>query len=345
MASPKKATSMISVAREYSHQRPLVPEQHRMISQKIHLPSLPSRPFKMADYKFIDIIGSGAQGVIYRARDLVTGETVIIKQIKKLISPSKNNNEWSIINEVESLSAVETICQHHAWENPGFPSANVLCWSRFGESQTNFYIVTEYLGDYLTFREMMENEQPCTDSTVKQMIQQLITGLQMIHQVNVAHRDIKPENVMVKLHPLNIKYIDFGLSCHDDKCQDKKNVGSAIYMAPELMNTQTLPTHLEQWFKADIWSLGCMILELIAGSQDGKYDRSFVDIINGTDFQDLDSLFAFIRGLEETKMQTVYLTRYLDYCRQYRVDVQLIQYAKHVVFPTMVTINPDDRKL
>lgn len=76
------------------------------------------------------------------------------------------------------------------------------------------------------------------------------------------HRDIKPQNILFKeFANLNtLKLIDFGLSAKfDDINKTSRPLGTAIYLAPEIITTQYDE-------KVDIWSLGVMLYQLVAGT-------------------------------------------------------------------------------
>jgi len=75
----------------------------------------------------------------------------------------------------------------------------------------------------------------------------------------IVHRDLNPSNIMVDKE-LNIKLVDFGLSKSLQNSQNLMNsfVGTLIYTCPEIVQNQPYDD------KADIWSLGCIIYELIS---------------------------------------------------------------------------------
>ena len=102
------------------------------------------------------------------------------------------------------------------------------------------------------------------------IVKGLITGLEDIHELKIAHRDIKPENIMINVDTWDIKYIDFGVSCH--LCDVYDVAGTLHYIAPAFISHNVLQGELftgtlsnfKQWAAADIWSLGLTIMELIS---------------------------------------------------------------------------------
>jgi serine/threonine protein kinase len=114
------------------------------------------------------------------------------------------------------------------------------------------------------------------------VVNPLIEGLQCLHRHDVAHRDIKLANVMYDSRQQSVKWIDLGLSCVDDQSQTsslkgcgRSIVGTMSTMAPEVMLMKIMPAtqqvlevlqSLHTWIRADIWSFGCMINEIVTGA-------------------------------------------------------------------------------
>jgi aurora kinase len=88
---------------------------------------------------------------------------------------------------------------------------------------------------------------------------QAALSIQYLHSKSIMHRDIKPENLLLD-SDFNIKLCDFGWSCYTDSKDVRKSVcGTYDYMAPEIVTIR------EHSFKADLWSLGIVLYELLHG--------------------------------------------------------------------------------
>ncbi|XP_077212937.1 mitogen-activated protein kinase kinase kinase 1-like [Tasmannia lanceolata] len=96
------------------------------------------------------------------------------------------------------------------------------------------------------------------DSQVSAYTRQILNGLKYLHDRNVMHRDIKCANILVDASG-SVKLADFGLAKETSKLNMLKSCkGSAYWMAPEVVN----PRKTYQ-LEADIWSLGCTVLEML----------------------------------------------------------------------------------
>jgi len=97
---------------------------------------------------------------------------------------------------------------------------------------------------------------------------QLLEGLAYLHQAQITHRDIKPENILLD-HNGIIKYVDFGAAkviarrgrtlLHTTP--NRSLTGTPMYMSPEAING----TNQGHFGAVDIWSLGCVVLEMATG--------------------------------------------------------------------------------
>ena len=97
---------------------------------------------------------------------------------------------------------------------------------------------------------------------MKSIMWQILCGLSYIHSRNVIHRDIKLNNIYIKnedVHHPEIEIADFGCAAAYDSSFDNAFVGTPVFVAPEVY--QGVPYD----FKADVWSFGVTIFELITG--------------------------------------------------------------------------------
>ncbi|KAM5582483.1 hypothetical protein ABKV19_002744 [Rosa sericea] len=99
-----------------------------------------------------------------------------------------------------------------------------------------------------------------TDSHVSVYTRQILQGLKYLHDRKVIHRDIKCSNLLVHANG-SVKLADFGLAKTMKMNDIKSCQGTAYWMAPEVVNRKSQGYGLP----ADIWSLGCTVLEMLTG--------------------------------------------------------------------------------
>ncbi|CAD8135651.1 unnamed protein product [Paramecium pentaurelia] len=126
------------------------------------------------------------------------------------------------------------------------------------DQQEALFIVQEYCSGG-TLYEMMSNKI-FTEEQIVNIALQVAHGLAFLHSKNIVHRDIKPENILRQIDEQGMeifKITDFGLSSVKLDRMTTTKVGTAYYVAPEILDKQ-------QYDKSvDIWALGLIIDELL----------------------------------------------------------------------------------
>jgi serine/threonine protein kinase/Tfp pilus assembly protein PilF len=158
---------------------------------------------------------------------------------------------------------------------------NILTVFEIGESADGYYIATEYI-EGETLRQSLWRERPSLDETLGIAIQ-ISMALEAAHAEGIVHRDIKPENVMLRedrfVRDRFVKVLDFGLAklMEPESASDPEavtipitqtNPGSIIgttgYMSPEQAEGEEIDE------RSDIFSLGVVLYEMVAGDQPFK---------------------------------------------------------------------------
>lgn len=207
------------------------------------------------------LIGQGSFGSVYLALHAVTGELLAVKQVEAPSPESDNHNnakKKSMIDALKREIGLLRDLQH----------PNIVQYLGCSQSTEHLNIFLEYVpGGSLS--TMLANYGALREPLVRKFVRQIITGLAYLHQREIIHRDIKGANILVD-NLGSIKISDFGISKKIEATNilgaagSNKNrpslQGSVFWMAPEVVK-QTSYT-----LKADIWSLGCLVVEMMTGS-------------------------------------------------------------------------------
>lgn len=196
-------------------------------------------------YEIHNLIGVGGMAYVYRAYDRVEDRWVAIKILKEEFS---NNSEFlrRFRNEAKAI----TVLSH--------PNIVDVFDVSFGDRLQ--YIVMEYI-DGVTLKQYIEQERVIRWDEALHFTVQILMALEHAHQKGIIHRDIKPQNVML-LQDGTIKVTDFGIarfSQSETQTMTDKAIGSVHYIAPEQARGDFITD------KADIYSVGVMLYEMITG--------------------------------------------------------------------------------
>ena len=210
------------------------------------------------------ILGKGMSGKVLLAYDYDNSIEVAAKLIPKKILENQRQMDL-YVNEI----LISTKCENE----------NLVKVHDIEDINDDKYLIFEYCngGDLLTalkkYRE--KNGNYMEEKVVKNIITQILNGLNCLHQNNIIHHDIKPANILLNydneedLKNLNFmkckfKITDFGLSKNKYEIQERIIAGSPLYMEPKLFEktSDILVTENE---KIDIWSIGIITYELLFG--------------------------------------------------------------------------------
>jgi len=208
------------------------------------------------------LIGQGSFGSVYLALHAVTGELMAVKQVEV---PSNTNSNLDKKKEgmVAALKREIDLLRDLQHEN-------IVQYLGSNSDAEHFNIFLEYVPGG-SVAAMLNSYGQLQEPLIRNFVRQILTGLSYLHGRDIIHRDIKGANVLVD-NKGNIKISDFGISKRVEASailQPQKNgghihrpslQGSVFWMAPEVVR-QTSYTR-----KADIWSLGCLIVEMFTGT-------------------------------------------------------------------------------
>ena len=208
-------------------------------------------------FTILSKIGAGGMGEVYLAQDSNLDRKVALKLLPSEVA-SDHERMRRFIQEAKAASALN--------------HPNIITIHEVGQFDSRHFIATEFI-DGQTLRQMMRRGHSKLNDVLEISIQ-AASALAAAHEAGIVHRDIKPENIMVRRDGY-IKVLDFGLaklteaegSTPDPEARTKTLVntdagtvlGTATYMSPE----QAKGKYVDG--RTDLWSLGAVIYELVAG--------------------------------------------------------------------------------
>ncbi|KAK0389546.1 hypothetical protein NLU13_3121 [Sarocladium strictum] len=202
-------------------------------------------------------VGGGTFGSVYAAMNLDSGHLMAVKEIRlqdpKLIP--------TVAEQIREEMGVLEVLDH----------PNIVSYYGIEVHRDRVYIFMEFCSGG-SLASLLEHGRIEDEQVIMVYALQLLEGLAYLHESGIAHRDIKPENVLLD-HNGIIKYVDFGAAkviarqgrtLVSDLTSTKPNksmTGTPMYMSPEVIKGEN-PGHAGS---VDIWSLGCVILEMATG--------------------------------------------------------------------------------
>jgi serine/threonine protein kinase/formylglycine-generating enzyme required for sulfatase activity len=216
-----------------------------------------SRGQSIINYRVIEQIGEGGMGEVYLALDMRLGRKVALKLL-----PSYFTKDEGRLRRFR-----QEACAASALNHP-----NIITVYEIGETEDRQFIATELI-EGVTLRQHLKSRRIKLGDALDISVQ-AASALTAAHAAGIVHRDIKPENIMLRADGY-VKVLDFGLAktterrvAPSDADADTQMMiktdpgvvmGTISYMSPEQARG------LEVDERTDIWSLGCVIYEMVAG--------------------------------------------------------------------------------
>ncbi|XP_012264589.2 serine/threonine-protein kinase fused isoform X2 [Athalia rosae] len=197
----------------------------------------------MDKYDVLGQVGEGSFGQVYKAKKRTDGEIVAFKVIRK---------RGRSLKELKSLRQECEIQRH-------LHHPNIIQMLDSFETENEIVVVTEYADKELY--EILGKAGRLSEERAQVIACDLVSALYYLHSNRVLHRDLKPQNVLLEANGV-AKLCDFGfarsMSTGTHVLTSIK--GTPLYMAPELIEECPYDHN------ADIWSLGCIVYELVVGT-------------------------------------------------------------------------------
>lgn len=276
------------------------------------------------DYKN-GMISQGAFGTVYKFLD---GEknTSIIKVIP--VQSTKKQQLDEIKNEIQISEYLSDFCDPY-----------LLCSFHYFSKDNIFYTISEYLGNYSTVFDLAkvidisiheyENANLNSNSRKKiydylslfyfklhNIMLKLAKGLKVLHDMGIIHNDIHHGNIMISYDLDHIKYIDFGLSCFKNKCNNRRLNGLIYSRDPETVvkDKQNILLSFENYAAKDMWSLGILYYFILTRRY---YIKLAVEIllisIESYIYLDKQIFDEFVKNIQENKPNKSLINNIIQY--------------------------------
>jgi eukaryotic-like serine/threonine-protein kinase len=212
----------------------------------------------LGHYRIASLLGEGGMGKVYLAEDTKLHRKVSLKFLSKNFAQDRER-----MRRFEQEARAASALNH----------PNILTIHEIGEAAGHHFIATEFI-EGQTLRERLPSGLDIDDAL--DIAIQVSAALVAAHRVKIVHRDIKPENIMIRKDDGLVKVLDFGLAKMTARRQDiaaasgidtalVANTGPGVvmgtlaYMSPEQARGEAVDE------RTDIWSLGVVLYEMIAG--------------------------------------------------------------------------------
>ena len=219
----------------------------------------------LGSYRILEPIGRGGMGVVYLAEHTVLGRKAAVKLL--LPEPSRDSelverffNEARAAAKIQHAGLVEVLDYGHHTDGSAF-------------------IVMELLvGESLAAR--IEREHKLAITTAMAITRQVSSALHAAHQAGIVHRDLKPENIYLVADAdapagVRAKVLDFGIAklARDDEPRSVKTKTGAVFGTPRYMSPEQSKNARNVDGRSDIYALGCILYEMVAGVPPFDFDN------------------------------------------------------------------------
>ncbi|AMD20945.1 HEL336Cp [Eremothecium sinecaudum] len=218
------------------------------------------------DFKFGEALGDGSYSTVVLATCIESGKKYAAKILNKeyLIKQKKVKYVNIEKNTLQRLNSSRI-------------SGIIKLYFTF-QDEANLYFILEYApnGDLLS---LMKKYNTLNEDCTRYYGAQILDAISHLHKHGIVHRDIKPENILLD-KTMKVKLTDFGTAklldiqeetkSYDLHTRSKSFVGTAEYVSPELLN--------DNWVdhRCDIWALGCILFQMIAGKPPFKAANEYL---------------------------------------------------------------------
>ncbi|KAG6818003.1 hypothetical protein H0H87_009158 [Tephrocybe sp. NHM501043] len=216
---------------------------------------------KKATFQWVkgELLGKGSYAKVFLGLNASTGEIMAVKQVELPQTPSDiANSRHQEIAEALKLERKTLM---------GLDHPNVVQYLGYEENPSYLSIFLEYVPGG-TISSCLQSHGIFSEEVTKSFTHQILEGLHYLHCMGIIHRDLKSDNILVE--PSGIcKITDFGISKQFEDISKARAYtglrGTIFWMAPEILDAEGNRKGYD--VKVDIWSIGCVVLEMWTGKR------------------------------------------------------------------------------
>ncbi|KAL8871477.1 MAG: hypothetical protein Q9174_002696 [Haloplaca sp. 1 TL-2023] len=257
LAPAPAGVAMVSKQKERTMQ--MAQEQEQALAARLQKDNLEMPPFK-----FLELIGKGAFGRVFKAHDLERHKEVALKVVDvdphdfKVHHLEKDESISTVMHEIKVLTQLR---------DSGAKNINLIIDAFPIHSQ--LWIVTEYCPGGSLHTLMQGVGSKLEEKYIIPVARELAIALKAIHAAGIIHRDVKAANVMIHEKGA-LQLIDFGVAGLLQTSKDKRStiIGTPHWMAPEISSqlVNQGPSNLDYATEVDVWAYGCTLYEIATGN-------------------------------------------------------------------------------
>ena len=259
---------------------------------------------RVGRYEILDRLGRGSMGLVFLGRDPFIRRDVAIK----ISSPSRELGGYKVEKYRERFFT-------EAQSAGRLMHPNIIAIYDAGMFHEFCYIAMEYV-DGPTLVKFCRKDALLPVGKVAEIMFSACKALDYAHRHGVVHRDVKPSNIMVSRSG-SVKIADFGIAYIEAEAPFEHGiVGSPCYMSPEQVREEPIED------KSDIFSLGCVLYELLTGERAFSGDNYF-SILYKITHEEPPPISQFQKGVPEIFDRIVRKALSKDPGRRYQTCMDL----------------------
>lgn len=204
---------------------------------------------RFANYRVLEVLGSGGMGIVFRAEDHLLKRFVALKVMKPAVA-AKSESKSRFLREAQATAALS--------------HDHIVQIFQVGEERGTPFIAMQYLPGQ-SLQAVLDKSKKLRQGDVVRIGAEVASALSVAHEKGLIHRDVKPDNIWIEAKSYRAKILDFGLardlSAETELTQSGVILGTPSYMSPEQIAGQDIDAG------CDLFSLGCVLYYLACGQR------------------------------------------------------------------------------